>query len=196
MIVSSRRSCFIPLQQSQQDDLSQDPLVAKVQMIMFALRPSATASALPSTGGTWSRRPTGLPGRHTESGFQGAADRATIVPRWRVGLWRDWFYCSVLLSSLLRASPEGTASLCCAAGLEGRAGMAAITPREGRRFDTAAFYQHVAKFLPNYARPRFIRVQVSHAALFGPAPSLPLPHPAHPAGACRTPWTSRAPSST
>lgn len=54
--------------------------------------------------------------------------------------------------------------------------MAAITPREGRRFDTAAFYQHVAKFLPNYARPRFIRVQVSHAALFDPAPSLPSPH--------------------
>lgn len=41
--------------------------------------------------------------------------------------------------------------------------MAAITPREGRRFDSAAFYQHVAKFLPNYARPRFVRVQVSAA---------------------------------
>lgn len=39
--------------------------------------------------------------------------------------------------------------------------MAAITPREGSSFDSAAFYQHVAKFLPNYARPRFIRVQVS-----------------------------------
>lgn len=46
-------------------------------------------------------------------------------------------------------------------GLEGRAGMAAVTPREGRRFDSAAFYQHVAKFLPNYARPRFVRVQGS-----------------------------------
>lgn len=57
-------------------------------------------------------------------------------------------------------------SLSCVAGLEGRAGMAAITPREGRCFDTAAFYQHVAKFLPNYARPRFIRVQVSGTTFF------------------------------
>lgn len=57
--------------------------------------------------------------------------------------------------------------------------MAAITPREGRHLDTAAFYQHVVKFLPNYARPRFVRVQVSGAAPpLGPATWLSCP-PVH-----------------
>lgn len=82
--------------------------------------------------------------------------------------------CVVFVVFSLRASPEITACLSCVAGLEGRAGMAAITPREGRHFDTAVFYQHVAKFLPNYARPRFIRVQVSDTTRPPSVPSSPF----------------------
>lgn len=114
--------------------------------------------------------------RHTETGFQGTADRATIVPVWRVPCWRDWFYLSALLLFFYTplVTPDITTSLSRAAGLEGRAGMAAITPREGRHFDTAAFYQHVVKFLPNYARPRFVRVQVSDATALPSARSRHL----------------------
>lgn len=47
-------------------------------------------------------------------------------------------------------------------GHEGRAGMAAVTLREGQTFDSAAVFQHVQGSLPVYARPLFIRVQVCH----------------------------------
>ncbi|XP_041794961.1 very long-chain acyl-CoA synthetase-like [Chelmon rostratus] len=46
-------------------------------------------------------------------------------------------------------------------GQEGRAGMAAVTLSEGQRFDSAGVFEHVEKFLPSYARPRFLRVQSS-----------------------------------
>ncbi|XP_070827788.1 long-chain fatty acid transport protein 2-like [Chaetodon trifascialis] len=46
-------------------------------------------------------------------------------------------------------------------GLEGRAGMAAITLSEGQRFDSAGVFEHVEKFLPSYAKPRFLRIQTS-----------------------------------
>lgn len=46
-------------------------------------------------------------------------------------------------------------------GHEGRAGMAAVTLREGQTFDSAAVFQHVQGSLPVYARPLFIRVQGS-----------------------------------
>lgn len=46
------------------------------------------------------------------------------------------------------------------ADMEGRAGMAAITLPEGQRFDSAGVFKHVEQFLPTYARPRFIRIQV------------------------------------
>ncbi|XP_035520312.1 very long-chain acyl-CoA synthetase-like [Morone saxatilis] len=46
-------------------------------------------------------------------------------------------------------------------GLEGRAGMAAITLSEGQRFDSAGVFEHVKNFLPAYARPRFMRIQSS-----------------------------------
>ena len=42
-------------------------------------------------------------------------------------------------------------------GQDGRAGMAAITPRHG--IDPAAVYAHLAKHLPAYARPAFLRFQ-------------------------------------
>ncbi|XP_042351485.1 very long-chain acyl-CoA synthetase-like [Plectropomus leopardus] len=46
-------------------------------------------------------------------------------------------------------------------GQEGRCGMAAVTLRDGQRFDSAAVCKHVENFLPAYARPRFLRIQES-----------------------------------
>ncbi len=43
------------------------------------------------------------------------------------------------------------------AGQDGRAGMAAISPREG--VDLKALYAHMARHLPTYARPIFVRFQ-------------------------------------
>ena len=45
-------------------------------------------------------------------------------------------------------------------GHEGRIGMAALKLKENMDFDSKATYQHVKNFLPSYARPRFIRIQV------------------------------------
>ncbi|MFZ4686640.1 MAG: AMP-binding enzyme, partial [Hyphomonadaceae bacterium] len=42
-------------------------------------------------------------------------------------------------------------------GQDGRAGMAAITPKEG--VDLAALYAHLTSNLPAYARPAFVRLQ-------------------------------------
>ncbi|XP_017261330.1 hsFATP2a_ACSVL_like domain-containing protein [Kryptolebias marmoratus] len=44
-------------------------------------------------------------------------------------------------------------------GHEGRIGMAAVTLKEGEKFDCADVYKQVVNYLPAYARPRFIRVQ-------------------------------------
>uniref|UniRef100_A0A3P9DSE3 long-chain-fatty-acid--CoA ligase n=1 Tax=Maylandia zebra TaxID=106582 RepID=A0A3P9DSE3_9CICH len=46
-------------------------------------------------------------------------------------------------------------------GQEGRAGMAAVTLRDGLKFDSTAVFKHVEDFLPSYARPRFLRIQRS-----------------------------------
>ncbi|XP_008289000.1 very long-chain acyl-CoA synthetase-like [Stegastes partitus] len=46
-------------------------------------------------------------------------------------------------------------------GHEGRIGMAAVTLREGQKFDSAAVFNQVRSFLPTYARPCFIRIQDS-----------------------------------
>ncbi|MCJ8733002.1 hypothetical protein PDJAM_G00218010 [Pangasius djambal] len=43
-------------------------------------------------------------------------------------------------------------------GHEGRVGMAALTLKENREFDCKKAFNHVANFLPAYARPRFIRI--------------------------------------
>ncbi|KAG8575570.1 hypothetical protein GDO81_009601 [Engystomops pustulosus] len=42
---------------------------------------------------------------------------------------------------------------------EGRIGMATLKLREYEHFDGRKLYAHVRDFLPNYARPRFIRIQ-------------------------------------
>jgi fatty-acyl-CoA synthase len=42
-------------------------------------------------------------------------------------------------------------------GQDGRAGMAAVTPRDG--VDVAKLYQHLTERLPSYARPVFLRLQ-------------------------------------
>ena len=41
--------------------------------------------------------------------------------------------------------------------------MAALKIKEGMEFDSTATYQHVKTYLPSYARPFFIRIQVSSA---------------------------------
>lgn len=45
-------------------------------------------------------------------------------------------------------------------GHEGRIGMAAVTLKEGEDFDCTDTYKQVVNYLPAYARPRFIRIQV------------------------------------
>lgn len=45
-------------------------------------------------------------------------------------------------------------------GQEGRAGMATVTLSEAQRFDPADVFKHVVSFLPAYARPCFLRIQV------------------------------------
>ncbi|XP_072321304.1 long-chain fatty acid transport protein 2-like [Eucyclogobius newberryi] len=44
-------------------------------------------------------------------------------------------------------------------GHEGRIGMAALKLRDNMDFDSGATHQHMKNFLPNYAWPRFIRIQ-------------------------------------
>uniref|UniRef100_A0A8D2AKP1 long-chain-fatty-acid--CoA ligase n=1 Tax=Sciurus vulgaris TaxID=55149 RepID=A0A8D2AKP1_SCIVU len=44
-------------------------------------------------------------------------------------------------------------------GHEGRIGMASIKMKENHEFDGKKLFQHVADFLPSYARPRFLRIQ-------------------------------------
>ena len=48
-------------------------------------------------------------------------------------------------------------------GNDGRAGMAAIVLAEGASFDAGAFYAHVERRLPGYARPLFVRITRSIA---------------------------------
>lgn len=49
------------------------------------------------------------------------------------------------------------------AGHEGRAGMAALVLRPGRSLDGPGLYRHLEQLLPPYARPRFLRLQVTGA---------------------------------
>lgn len=44
--------------------------------------------------------------------------------------------------------------------------MAAVTLRDGLKFDSTAVFKHVEDFLPSYARPRFLRIQVCLLQLF------------------------------
>ncbi len=38
--------------------------------------------------------------------------------------------------------------------------MAAVTVKENSQFDGSKIYNHLVSYLPSYARPRFIRIQV------------------------------------
>ncbi|KFO37464.1 Very long-chain acyl-CoA synthetase [Fukomys damarensis] len=44
-------------------------------------------------------------------------------------------------------------------GHEGRIGMASIKMKENYEFDGQKLFQHIADYLPPYARPRFLRIQ-------------------------------------
>ncbi|XP_045384903.1 very long-chain acyl-CoA synthetase [Lemur catta] len=44
-------------------------------------------------------------------------------------------------------------------GHEGRIGMASIKMKENHEFDGKKLFQHIADYLPPYARPRFLRIQ-------------------------------------
>ncbi|KAM5235207.1 long-chain fatty acid transport protein 2 isoform 2-T2 [Ctenodactylus gundi] len=44
-------------------------------------------------------------------------------------------------------------------GHEGRIGMASIKVKDSHEFDGRKLFQHVADYLPSYARPRFLRIQ-------------------------------------
>uniref|UniRef100_A0A8C3WT75 long-chain-fatty-acid--CoA ligase n=1 Tax=Catagonus wagneri TaxID=51154 RepID=A0A8C3WT75_9CETA len=44
-------------------------------------------------------------------------------------------------------------------GHEGRIGMASIKMKENHEFDGKKLFKHVVDYLPNYARPRFLRLQ-------------------------------------
>lgn len=45
-------------------------------------------------------------------------------------------------------------------GYEGRTGMASIKLKEDHEFDGQKLFRQIADYLPTYARPRFIRIQV------------------------------------
>lgn len=46
-------------------------------------------------------------------------------------------------------------------GYEGRTGMACIRLKENCEFNGESTYRYVNAHLPNYARPRFIRIKVN-----------------------------------
>lgn len=48
-----------------------------------------------------------------------------------------------------------------ASGYEGRTGMACIRLKENCEFNGESTYRYVNNHLPNYARPRFIRIKVN-----------------------------------
>lgn len=45
-------------------------------------------------------------------------------------------------------------------GYEGKAGMASITLKPNKSLDLEKVYEQVVTFLPAYARPQFLRMQV------------------------------------
>ncbi len=51
-------------------------------------------------------------------------------------------------------------------GYEGRTGMATITLKKDHQFEPDAIFSHVTTYLPSYARPRFIRIQVTSQCSF------------------------------
>lgn len=51
-----------------------------------------------------------------------------------------------------------------ASGYEGRTGMACIRLKENCEFNGESTYRYVNNHLPNYARPRFIRIKVNQCS--------------------------------
>lgn len=51
-------------------------------------------------------------------------------------------------------------------GYEGRTGMAAIVLKQDLKLDGKKLYVHLVKTLPQYAWPRFLRIQVSQSDVF------------------------------
>lgn len=50
---------------------------------------------------------------------------------------------------------------CSVVGHEGRAGMASLTVRHNCVFDGKKLFENIMAHLPAYARPLFVRIQVS-----------------------------------
>lgn len=44
--------------------------------------------------------------------------------------------------------------------------MSAIKLKEGQPFDGEKLYAKVVDYLPNYARPRFVRIQVRECSIY------------------------------
>ncbi len=51
-------------------------------------------------------------------------------------------------------------------GYEGRTGMASVTLKKDHQFEPEAIFSHVTTYLPSYARPRFLRIQVTSQCSF------------------------------
>lgn len=56
-------------------------------------------------------------------------------------------------------------------GHEGRAGMAALALRPPQALDLVQLHAHVSENLPPYARPRFLRLQVTSRSWPNPSPT-------------------------
>lgn len=61
-------------------------------------------------------------------------------------------------------------------GHEGRAGMAALVLRPPHSLDLMQLYTHVSENLPPYARPRFLRLQVTSHSPRSPSPHISSLH--------------------
>lgn len=66
--------------------------------------------------------------------------------------------------------------------------MAAVTLREGREFDCVTTFSVLANYLPVYARPRFIRIQVRRPIRAFLADFLLSVQLQHKSMSCRIPW--------
>uniref|UniRef100_A0A3Q3WWK9 long-chain-fatty-acid--CoA ligase n=1 Tax=Mola mola TaxID=94237 RepID=A0A3Q3WWK9_MOLML len=94
-----------------------------------------------------------------EDGFFYFQDRVGDTFRWKGENVSTAEVADIL--TLINCIKEATVYGVRVPGLEGRAGMAAITLKEGQRFDSVGVFKHVEQYLPTYARPRFIRIQSS-----------------------------------
>uniref|UniRef100_A0A8C1D8Q3 Long-chain-fatty-acid--CoA ligase n=1 Tax=Cyprinus carpio carpio TaxID=630221 RepID=A0A8C1D8Q3_CYPCA len=78
-------------------------------------------------------------------------------------------------------------------GHEGRIGMAAVKVMDRMEFECKKTFDHVCRFLPVYARPRFIRIQVKFSLLDDEPVSTGLLHTHDVMFLSRAQWTSPPP---